>query len=425
MTSPNSAPGTPGYNPAWYALTDIYWDPVAGSDANAGTVGLPVQTWAEIIRRYGSLGPIMNDGQNTTVHMLSAQPAGQDPVWFMPRFSGQGAFSLIATPAVVAGNFVSGAYTPLVQGAPGTLTQVAGMPAGAAAGLLLVNVTRGGSFAVIISVTGGVATTGAPTGPGTPAAWLTGDTYQIQAPLNLNWGAIHPFDFGLAGTVCSINYISVPAVTTPGTGAVLVDPRCNLTFLGCAFGPAVQTKTAGGTNAAVTFQGCYLAGVNRTYEGNVNFNASVAVNELIAQGTQITCTANTVFTHAGLVIILQNGAVVNCSTRGTYISGTIQIQNAAQLQLSAASGASIWGAPSIQVYPGCVAWVSVPVIWADALLTSGSLTFGASTTTGSAYTGSGVWVDGITITPANIDIGGAGGSGLVDVISGARYCNAA
>ena len=47
-----------------------------------------------------------------------------------------------------------------------------------------------------------------------------------------------------------------------------------------------------------------------------------------------------------------------------------------------------------------------------ALLTNGALKFGTSTT-GSKYQGAGVFVDGISLTPTNIDTGGAGGDGSI------------
>src|SRR5271155_1444494 len=70
--SAGAAPGTAAYNPSWYALTNIYWDPAGtsgGNDTNSGEEGAPVLTWAEIIRRYGSFTPIMPYGQTTIVHM--------------------------------------------------------------------------------------------------------------------------------------------------------------------------------------------------------------------------------------------------------------------------------------------------------------------------------------------------------------------
>jgi hypothetical protein len=56
-----------------------------------------------------------------------------------------------------------------------------------------------------------------------------------------------------------------------------------------------------------------------------------------------------------------------------------------------------------------------------ALLTNGAITFGSAVTTGSSYTGSGVYTDGVPLTPANIDAGGAGGVGLTDMLTGYRF----
>ena len=78
------APGTPAYNPTWYALTDIYLDPVAGLDTNSGQVGFPIKTRAEMVRRYGSTAPALIFGQSLTVHQLSAQTINVDVGAFNP-----------------------------------------------------------------------------------------------------------------------------------------------------------------------------------------------------------------------------------------------------------------------------------------------------------------------------------------------------
>ena len=125
------APGTPGYNPAWFAATQVYVDPLNGSDAAAGTSsGAPLKTWAEVVRRYGSNQPTFNYGQSCAYFFLNSQTAGTDPIFFEPRVSGGGQALLEAVPAQVGPSFVGGAVTAKARGAPGTLLQVAGMPAG-------------------------------------------------------------------------------------------------------------------------------------------------------------------------------------------------------------------------------------------------------------------------------------------------------
>jgi len=163
QTSAGPVPGTPAYNPAWYALTAIYWDPsnVSGlaSDANSGaTAILPVLTWAEIIRRYGSVSPIFNDGQSVTFHKLSPQPnSATDPVFFSPYLSGGGQAVLLDTLQLVQAAFVSGVVTPKNIAIGGSLLTIATMPAGTVAGQLVYNTTRN-SYAFVDSVVGTTAT---------------------------------------------------------------------------------------------------------------------------------------------------------------------------------------------------------------------------------------------------------------------------
>src|ERR1700685_576267 len=95
-----SAPGTPSWNPGWYAMTDIYWDPSGangGNDGNSGAVGSPVLTFAEITRRYGSTRPRLNQGQSTTIHLLSSQTSDVDTVFFEPYVSGGGQITMDGT----------------------------------------------------------------------------------------------------------------------------------------------------------------------------------------------------------------------------------------------------------------------------------------------------------------------------------------
>ena len=126
------APGTPAYNPAWYALanTGIYWDPQAGSDQNSGAAGSPLLTWGEAVRRFGGDSPTLGYGKNCIVNQLTTQPAGQDPPAFAPPLSGGGRCVLLGTLAVVQAAFVAGVVTQPTIAAAGTLLTVATMPVG-------------------------------------------------------------------------------------------------------------------------------------------------------------------------------------------------------------------------------------------------------------------------------------------------------
>src|SRR5208282_3180830 len=68
----NQAPGTPAYNPNWYAAGNIYLDPVSGNDSNDGlSSGTAIKTAAEMIRRFGSTSPYLN--ASLTINQLSTQ----------------------------------------------------------------------------------------------------------------------------------------------------------------------------------------------------------------------------------------------------------------------------------------------------------------------------------------------------------------
>src|SRR5208282_1951583 len=81
------AAGTPAFDPAWYAYTDIWLDPVNGSDTNVGgSMGARVpalKTVNEIVQRYGSWQPQCYT-HPLTIHQLSAQPFGSDLFVFDP-----------------------------------------------------------------------------------------------------------------------------------------------------------------------------------------------------------------------------------------------------------------------------------------------------------------------------------------------------
>ena len=75
MPSSVNAPGTPGYNPAWYSLanTGVYWDPAnlsgTASDSNSGAASVSaVRSWNEIIRRFGSDSPLQTPGKNIIIN---------------------------------------------------------------------------------------------------------------------------------------------------------------------------------------------------------------------------------------------------------------------------------------------------------------------------------------------------------------------
>jgi hypothetical protein len=191
-------PGQPSYNPPWYALTDIYLDPVAGLDTNSGQVGFPVQTMAEVIQRYGTSSPQIPHGQNLTIHQLSAQTSGVDFFYFDPQMSGSCFFNWIATNSVLVSAFSPATVVPRSQTSGGTGYQLTGCPAGTVSGTIVFNVTKG-SYAIGSAFAAGTLTVSQPVlftlnslPPSEDNTWANTDSYELLSFTMCNWCSPQP-----------------------------------------------------------------------------------------------------------------------------------------------------------------------------------------------------------------------------------------
>lgn len=177
-----AAPGTSGWNTAWYAATDIYWDPgntsTVASDGNGCTTsGAPCLTWGEITRRFGGTSVKVNYGQNVTIHLMSSQPSGADPVEMMWFVSGgsmvifDGLLGMTAAGANFGAGTLGGGfgYSGAVASAGGTQMTIGSAPAYALRGTLLENTTRT-SYAFVDNL---VSTTISATQPQTKGSLTT------------------------------------------------------------------------------------------------------------------------------------------------------------------------------------------------------------------------------------------------------------
>lgn len=438
-----AAPGTPAYNPTWYALTDIYWDPVAGSDNNGGNViGAPVKTFAEIVRRYGSESPQFSFGHSVTVHQLSAQPANQDPVFFEPKVSGGGQAILDARAGwVVAGaDFASGAlsggfgYAGAVASVGGTPLVIAGVPTYVVSNVLLFNAARGagGSYCFVDSVGGGNATmqqplTGTslftpPTAGAQPAAvavntWVAADVLRPYTVPTLNLKRWSPSgaDVTVGGQVACGYVIGAQIVDASAALSVYVHEckTCFNVISCCVISTGFSSGSTGGRNNQSYVLGCSIAGAIST------IGACVFYGGAMASGAHLVLSKFTLFTNTivhGAVSIFTNVSVNQAFADGLWsVFGSVQILT------------QMYGTYQVNLYP-MASWQNLTGDYVhgfvnNALLTNGALAFGTTTTTGSAYVGAGTNTDGITITPANIDTGAAGGGGLFDPLTGARFAN--
>jgi hypothetical protein len=366
----------------------------------------------------------LNYGQNLTVHKLSAQAAGVDPVFFFPRISGGGYAALVDTLVVFSGPAAAGTVT-LLNKAGGTDLTVAGMPAGTAAGMLVFN-SAGGSYAFVVSMSGSTATMTQPistslaTTIGIPTLalgtnWATGDTITVyNKPNATNLKAWRPTggDVGSSAGVSWVQFTQV--VDSSGSGASeypCVNDCASTVFSCCYIAPRLQLGTVNGRGQALVILGCF-SNVVINYSAECEFYAGIVAGSFTQQGVGVILDGNLII--VGLLNIV---ATTTIGSAHIMASG-IQFTAGAVLRVSA----TLWGQGGLNLSPGCVYENTSGTTFAASLLTSGALTFGA-TGTGSGYVGSGVFTDGITLTPAHIDTGAAGGAGLQDILTGARFCN--
>src|SRR5580658_994503 len=208
-TPSTPAPGTPAYNPSWYAATNIYLDHSgaastgAGNDSNNCTaLATPCLTIAEVYRRYGSHYASLNPNQVTTLNVVVGQTLAQgktDPYGVIGFAApGNGGFVLQCALQAQGPTFLAGTVTQISRGNPGNDFQVqlgTGVDAGAApvAGDILYDATvSGGSYCWIDSMAANLATCSNPVkgtslttmGPANSftangSSWASGDTLQV------------------------------------------------------------------------------------------------------------------------------------------------------------------------------------------------------------------------------------------------------
>jgi hypothetical protein len=206
MTTSANAPGTPGYNPAWYSLVQIFIDPqnVSGtaSNSNNGTTSATaISTWAEAVRRWGSVAPQI--AVSLAITFLSSHVDDTDPVVWNPIINASAQLSIWGTvPASVAAVFTLNTAKNHAVGTNAVLTGSfsAGAPT---AGKLIQNTTATKSSRAWICATDGGANwiisqplaLGA-VGTGVPQAevnsWTSADTVNVLTPVAVNVVQVAP-----------------------------------------------------------------------------------------------------------------------------------------------------------------------------------------------------------------------------------------
>lgn len=417
----NQAPGQGAYNPAWFALTTIAINPGAGSDAASGAPGDPLNSWAEVIRRYGSKEPTMPIGQVTTYTFQASSGIG-DPIFFEPRVSYGGQCILVATPVLVATQAIT-VSTSKARGAPGTLLvlTLASCPAGIAAGWLVVNNSSATPSQALVDSVGATVVMQQPQTTasldnlnGVPApveddTWASTNSCSFYTLLSLNVKRWQPVggDASSAGHPCGGWIFSASITDSSGTGASTF-PFGNTSLVNvlvnCVVAPKLLISNQGGSINKPLFLGCTMLANTTTTSGAPVFYGGALNGATLGLGAFLT---NDVIVHGTV-----NQDAGGVSIGNVYSDGTFAIFSAATV-----SG-TFWGSYACTVNPGAFFYNATGSTFVlKALLTSGALKLGTATT-GTSYTpGTGLWASAINITPANLDAN----AGLQDPITGARF----
>lgn len=406
-------PGTPAYNPSWYAATNIYWDPAGtsgGSDSNTGlTSGSPVLTFAEIIRRYGSTSPLFNYGQSVIINQLSSQPAGQDPVFFEPKLSGGAYAALVGTLTVVHAAFTGGTVTVKTP-STGTLLQVASMPGGTAANQYVYNQTRG-SYAFIDSMLSSTATMQQPMTAASLTTissseyviddtWTTGDTLVIYSLPNVNLKKWQPHGSDVSsGGAYNLSWVQwVSIADTSGNATALLQSQNDTAetfFSGCIINPRIHIDGGLGRGSGTVIQGCSMLG------------AVVILGECLIGGGGSAVSIGIWSAGAGNInayAIIHGVTTIN----GEAGLGSVYFDNQIRVHSPISMNGIIFGPGVALVYAGGQWTKNQAATWATSFYLTGSpamafADFNASRAYGSVITSTGQILGGIAITPAYLD----------------------
>jgi hypothetical protein len=378
-------PGSAGYNASWFGLTDIYWDPQAGNDNAGGTIGVPVKTWAEILRRYGSDAPTMNYGQSVTVHQLTAQAANVDPVSFAPKMSGGGQAVLLGT-LIANGAPFSPATVTAKNRATGQLLVLNTVPGGVVAKNLVHNTTSAlAGWAFVDSVAGGNATMGQPIAnttiatvgiPTTTAdnAWANTDTYQAYTLPKVNLKEWRPSGGDLTGGACLgwVQNFEVADASGAGTGSLGIVADAITVFSACIFDAGVTTSSIAGRSGfsfSLYMLGCFFTQRLSQIGGFVDYFGGNAANGITLNGGVPNLDGDMIV-HVALAL---SGSFTQIGA--AYTDNTVTLTGS-QIRL----GTSLWGTGGVVLNPGCVFFNASGTTFALSLQTTGALKLGTATT---------------------------------------------
>jgi len=434
------APGTTPYNAPWYAAGTIFIDPAAGNDSNAGTtVGTPIKTWAEAVRRWGTVAPILN--VTTTVTFLSSHVDNSDPVVWRPIYTAgsvptiQGKAATVTTATV----FTRSAQKSRVAGANSLLAGsfAAGAPA---QGVFVQNTTAGKASRAWVYKTAGGANwnmsqpmapqtppLGNGSGPAEVDTWASLDTVDLLGQVAVNIVDFSPTLADFNGGFTNVGQVYNLIVFDPsGIGVDPIYTNNVVTFTECAIQRYV-TASAPDPFAGCTFQNCALLGGYFATDSITVLFGGFLLTTLNAVGGSFQADGDAILGAAG------NLFAANHLFGLVYLDATQTLQTGALLYQSLFYGAHVvYGSAGSNINHsnathGSLRSGTYTAGWtAPALVATGAQLNGASTGNSVAYAANvGTIHNGIATTVANLDAGAgpAGFGGIAFNLGGASISN--
>lgn len=412
---------SPLATPAWFV------DPANAtghaSDLNAGTSGTtPLLTFAELFRRIGTVPQWDADvvGAQVAVTQMSDQALNTDSYLLTPRMLNGVNVVWQAQNPQRGTAFSPASVTAAVKSSAGTRLKLNGnLPAGTAAGDVVINVTKA-SQAMISAVAAGSATCTQPVQTASLAfpglgglfgfpvednTWAAGDTYEIFRPLLSNMQLITQDGGTIAASgndgALFIRGFFFNDTSSGSTQLSLVAEGGSMWMISCASDLVIAANITNGDVGGL--QSCFVS-APVFLQGGALFAACE---------TSSSCELNGQFNNIGVGSVCARVGIAGTDNFvgdcGTTVSFLVSLGGVVDL-----SSAHVWGPCIVNVSKGgnlsCEttfgAALTVATLQLDGLLS------------GSSYA-AGVWTDGIALTSANLDAH----NGLQNPRTGSRYSN--
>jgi hypothetical protein len=456
------APFNPATPPSWL-IPNWYIDPAnstgCAADTNsctsascaAGGVG-PCVTWGQIVKRYGTLSPVL--AQNTTYTFLSSQSTDADPVSFSPISNTGNILFTGNLTSIATGTFA--AVTAKNRNAGQLWNVNLGTSPTPLLGHLAQDTVNSSFFWIYKTIAGDVVSISQPlassVGMGTAPFGVAPNPYALPPLPELDTIALHDaytvysmpqvvfgnikatideYNVSSYGNGIQIQHIEI--IDPQGIG--LLDPLYvgqNVGFIEVKIDKPLNTTTAWNDN---------LQGWNNTYFLTLQPGSAASQSDVIGGVGDFFCNAppagqyfaptfdgDIIFTGGQVQFVCNMGLVYMDNPDGFEVDG---IMSMGPLYSSVGPpGGAIWGSTQNGVCSYQGGLINYGADSPDATATNTFLMDGglciSSLTTAYSVSAMGTWLGGVPITQKNLDHtiadGGFGGC-AVDPQSGGRICN--